>query len=137
MSFSAYLSFPGTCEDAFAFYAKVFGGKVLMMLRNSDTPAAEHVPANWKNKVIHGRLEFNGTLLMGVDESPEHYKPMAGVSIAAEIKTPAEAERVFKELSEEGSVPMPITETFFAHRFGILTDKFGINWMVNCEKKMG
>jgi PhnB protein len=52
MSFSAYLSFPGTCEEAFAFYAKVFGGKVLMMKKNEDTPAAEHVSAGWKNKVI-------------------------------------------------------------------------------------
>jgi PhnB protein len=74
---------------------------------------------------------------MGVDESSENYKSMQGVSIAAEIKTPEEAERVFKDLSAGGNVGMPIAETFFAHRFGILTDKYGIAWMINCEKKMG
>ncbi len=136
MTFSPYLTFPDTCEEAFTFYAKTFGGKILAMMAYDETPAAETSGPGRKNKIIHGRLELNGTLLMGCDETSEHYKPMAGVTITFETQKPADAERVFATLSKGGAVVAPLGETFFADKFGIVKDRFGISWMVNCPKPM-
>lgn len=136
MSLNAYLGFSGTCEEAFTFYAKVLGGKILAMVRMSETPMAEHTTADRKNKIVHARLEVSGALLMGGDAPPEFYKPMQGSHVNITAKTQEDAERIFAALAEGGTVSMAIAETFWAHRFGTLTDRFGIAWMVNCEKPL-
>jgi PhnB protein len=136
MSLNPYLGFAGNCEEAFNFYAKVLGAKIHAMIRVSETPMAEKSPADRKNKIVHARLEYDGALLMGGDAPPEYYKPMQGSSVIINMKTPEEAERVFKDLSEGGQITGPISETFWAKRFGTLTDRFGTAWMVNCEKPM-
>ena len=137
--FVTYLSFDGDCEEAFKRYEKVFRGKILMMMRHSDAPPGSGVPQNPEvaNRIMHARLEAGGRLLMGGD-APMHgpAKPQ-GFCVCVAVGNPAEAERVFKELSEGGTVVMPIGETFWAQRFGMVTDRFGTPWMVNCEKQMG
>ena len=134
MKLNPYLTFGGDCEEAFKVYEKVLGGKIVAMMPNEGTPAAEHVPAEWRKKIIHARLILDGVPLMGSDAPPDHYEPMQGFSVTLNIKEPAEAERVFNALAEGGSVRMPLGETFWAIKFGMLTDRFGTPWMVNCEK---
>lgn len=136
MQLNPYLMFEGQCEEAFKFYAKVLGGKILAMLPHEGTPAASHTPAEWQKKIIHARLQVGDKLLMGSDAPPGRQSPRRGFTVTIGADTPAEAERIFHALSESGTVTMPIQETFWAHRFGMLTDRFGTPWMVNCEKPM-
>ena len=133
MKMNPYLYFSGQCEAAFKFYEQVLGGKIEIMLPHTGTPAAEHVPADWGNKIMHARLNIEGQTLMGSDAPPEHYAQPKGFSVALQIKEPAEAERIFQALASEGKVQMPIQKTFWAARVGMLVDRFGIPWMVNCE----
>ena len=134
MQLNPYLTFDGRCEAAFKFYAKVLGGKIEAMMRHEGTPAEKHVPAAWRKKIMHAQLVLDGQTLMGSDAPPERYEAMKGFSVTLGIKKPAEAERVFKALSAKGKVHMPIQETFWATRFGMLVDQFGTPWMINCEK---
>jgi PhnB protein len=134
MQMNNYLFFNGNCEVAFKFYAKCLGGKIDAMMTHEGTPAAGGVPADWAKKILHARLAVGDAVLMASDAPPEHYSKPQGFSININVIDAAEAERLFKALSEGGNVTMPIAETFWAVRFGMFTDKFGIPWMVNCEK---
>jgi PhnB protein len=134
MQANAYLNFNGQCEEAFKFYAKCLGGKIENMMPHEGTPAAQHVPANWGKKIMHARLNLGDAVLMASDAPPGRYKKPEGFSVALQVKSPAEAERIFHALSEKGTVQMPIQETFWAARFGMLVDQFGIPWMVNCDQ---
>jgi PhnB protein len=134
MQMNNYLYFNGNCEAAFKFYEKCLGGKIEAIMTHEGTPAANNVPAEWAKKILHARLVAGDAVLMASDAPPEHYSKPQGFSININVADPAEAERLFKALSEGGNVIMPIAETFWAVRFGMFTDKFGIPWMVNCEK---
>ena len=133
MYLNPYLTFNGTCEAAFQFYEKVLGGKIVAMIPHAGTPAEGHVPPEWRSKIMHGRLTFGDEILMGSDAPPDRYEAMQGFSVTLGIDEPAEAERVFHALAEGGTVRMPIQQTFWAARFGMLVDKFGTPWMINCE----
>ena len=104
------------------------------MVRHEGTPAAEHTPAEWRNKILHARLIVDGEPLMGSDVPPERFEEPKGFSVTLGIPGPADAERLFHALAKGGSVRMPLQETFWAARFGMLIDQFGIPWMINCEK---
>ena len=134
MQMNNYLYFDGQCEAAFKFYEKCLGGKIEAMMTHEGTPAASNVPAEWLKKILHARLVVGDAVLMASDAPPEHYSKPQGFSINIGVTDPGEADRLFRALSEGGNVTMPIAETFWAVRFGMLTDKFGIPWMVNCEK---
>jgi PhnB protein len=134
MQASPYLLFHGQCEAAFTFYAKCLGGKIEAMVPHEGTPAAEQVPHDWLKKILHARLSLGDTVLLGSDCPPDRYKKPEGFSVSLQIKEPAEADRVFHALAEKGSVQMPIRETFWAARFGMLVDQFAIPWMINCER---
>ena len=134
MQLNPYLYFNGDCEAAFKFYEKVLGAKIVTMMTHEGTPAAEQVPADWQTKIIHARLSLGDQVLMASDAPPGSYQKPAGFSVTLQINDPAEAERVFHALVENGMATMPIAETFWAVRFGMLTDRFGIPWMINCEK---
>ena len=136
MSMNAYLIFEGCCEDAFKFYEKVFGGKIEAIQTYGGTPAEEHVPPEWAQKIIHAKFVVGDGVLMGSDTPSGMFKPMQGMSVAYHVADPAEAERIFADLAEGGSVTMPIEETFWAQRFGMVVDRFGTPWMINCEKPM-
>jgi PhnB protein len=135
MQLNPYLFFKGNCKEAFTFYEKVLGGKISAMMTHGETPAAEHTKPEWQDKIIHARMTFGDQVLMASDAPPEHYRPMQGFSVSLSVEEPAEADRIFKAFSEGGEVTMPIQETFWAHRFGMLVDRFGTPWMINCEKK--
>ena len=94
----------------------------------------EKTPVEWRKKILHARLVVDGQVLMGSDAPPEHYEQPKGFSVTINLNSPAEAERIFHALAENGTVKMPIQQTFWAVRFGMLVDRFGIPWMINCEK---
>jgi PhnB protein len=135
MQLNTYLLFDGTCEEAFKFYERVLGGKIEAMMRHEGTPAECHVPAEWRGKIMHARLVVGDKFfLMASDAPPGTNKPMGGFSVNVAVDTPTEAERIFNALAEKGTVNMPMAQTFFAARFGMLVDRFGTPWMVICEK---
>jgi PhnB protein len=133
MQFNSYLHFNGRCEEAFKFYEKVLGGKIEAMIPHEGTPAEQHVPAEWRKKIMHARLVVDGQSLMGSDAPPQHYHQPQGFSVNISVKNPADAERIFKALAEKGKITMPLEKTFWAQRFGMVADQFGIPWMINCE----
>jgi PhnB protein len=137
MNVNAYLNFPGTCEEAFNFYAKCLNSQIVALLRAGDTPMKDHTPADRQAKIVHARMVIGDTLLMGSDAPPDFFKQAQGFSVCLSIPEVAEAERVFHALAEGGKVEMAIQETFWANRFGTLTDRYGTPWMINCEKPMG
>jgi PhnB protein len=134
MKLNTYLVFDGNCEAAFKFYAETLGGKIAAMMPHEGTPAADHVPPDWRAKILHARLELDDQLLMGSDAPPGRFEASKGFSVTLGVEKPAEAERVFAALAAGGTVRMPLGKTFFAERFGMLVDRFGIPWMVVCEQ---
>jgi PhnB protein len=134
MQLSPYLTFNGQCEAAFKFYERCLGGKIVAMITHVGTPAEENVPTEWRNKILHARLVVGDEVLMASDVPPERYEEPKGFSVALGIDDPADAERMFHALAENGTVRMPLQQTFWAVRFGMLVDQFGIPWMVNCEQ---
>ena len=134
MQLNPYLTFNGQCEAAFKFYEKCLGGKIEAMLTHEGTPAEQQVPSEWRNKILHARLTVGDQVLMGSDAPPERYEKPQGFSVSLNIDNPGEAERIFRALSENGNVHMPMQQTFWAARFGMCVDRFGTPWMVNCEK---
>lgn len=135
MQLTPYLSFDGRCAAAFKFYEQVLGGKLIMIMKHSDSPMADQFPPEMADKVMHARLQVGDHLLMGGDQPGEYTQPK-GFCVAINVEKPEDAERIFHALAESGSVQMPIAETFWARRFGMLTDQFHIPWMVNCEKPL-
>jgi PhnB protein len=133
MQLNPYLSFNGQCEAAFKFYEQCLGGKIGVILNYGSSPMAEQTPSGWHDKIMHVRLAVGDQILMGSDSPPEHYEETKGMSVSLNTNDPAEAERIFQALAENGTVRMPLQETFWAARFGMLVDQFGIPWMVNCE----
>ena len=134
MQLNPYLLFNGQCEVAFKFYAQCLGGKIEAMMPHAGTPAEQHSPPEWRDKILHACLSVDGQLLMGSDAPPQHFEQPKGFSVSLQIKEPAAAERIFNTLAEQGIVKMPFQQTFWAHRFGMLVDRFGIPWIINCEK---
>ena len=134
MELNPYLHFNGQCEAAFKFYERCLNGKIVAMMPHAGTPAEQHVPAEWRNKIIHARLAFGDQILMASDVPPDQYEKPKGFSVTVSVDDAGEAEKIFKDLAEGATVNMPIQETFWAQRFGMLVDKFGIPWMINCEK---
>jgi PhnB protein len=134
MKLNPYLFFNGQCESAFKFYEQCLRGKIEMMMTHGDSPMAQQVPSEWRNKIVHARLIVGDNVLMGSDPPPEHYEQMKGFSVSLNVDDPAEAERIFNALIANGTVRMPLQKTFWAARFGMLVDQFGVPWMVNCEQ---
>src|SRR3954470_18864733 len=107
MQINPYLLYDGNCEAAFNYYAKVLGGEIEAMLTHEGTPAAEHVPAEWRNKILHARLSVGDEVLMASDAPPERFAKPQGFSVSLQIADSADGERKFKALAEGGSVIMP------------------------------
>ena len=132
MQMNPYLSFKGDCEAAFKFYEQTLGCQRGAIFRYGGTPLAGDVPADWSEKVMHGSLTAGGLELMGGDVAPDRYEAPKGFSLSLHIKSTADAERIFHELSRDGRVVVPLEKTFWAARFGMVVDRFGIPWMINC-----
>jgi PhnB protein len=133
MQINPYLHFSGDCAEAFAFYAKLLGAKVDMMTTFGESPMAGDVPADWKGKVMHAQMKApDGLVLMGTDAPPAYFKKPQGFSVSLTVNQPTEAERIYTALADRGQVTMELQKTFWAEKFGMLTDRFGTPWIVNC-----
>jgi PhnB protein len=135
MQLNSYLTFNGQCEEAFKFYEQSLGGKILNMWPHAGTPLESQVPPEWRSKIIHATLDVGGSLLQGCDAPPDHYQKPQGFFVKLDVKDLAEADRIFLALAEAGKVEMPLKETFWALRFGMVVDRFGIPWMINCGQE--
>jgi PhnB protein len=133
MQMNPYLSFNGQCEEAFKFYEQCLGARLGLIFRYAGTPLSNDVPADWQDKVMHGSLTVGEQVLMGGDVAPDGYEEPQGFSLSLQINSIAEAERIFLELGKEGRVVVPLEQTFWAARFGMLVDRFGIPWLINCD----
>ena len=137
---NVYLTFNGNCEEAFNFYKSVFGGEFPYIGRFGDMPPSEdgkQVSEEEKNKIMHVSLPISReTMLMGSDVGGEwssNFKEGNNFSLSLNANSREEAEKLFNALSEGGMVKMPLEDTFWGAYFGMWTDKFGINWMVNYD----
>ncbi|MFZ3206808.1 MULTISPECIES: VOC family protein [Pseudomonas] len=139
MKIHAYLMFDGQCEAAFNFYAECLGG-TLEMMRYADSPEDMGVPAEFQQRIMHVCLTVGDQLLMASDTLPQSpYEGIKGCSISLQVDNVPEAERLYAALSAQGSVQMELQQTFWATRFAMLTDRFGVSWMINCavDSQMG
>ena len=131
MQVNPYLSFNGQCEAAFTFYVQCLGGTLGEIFRYAGSPMAGQAPPGWQDKVMHGSVTIGGMTLMGADVT-DFYEVPKGFSLSIHIKNTDDAERIFRELSEGGTVMTPLEKTFWAERFGMVVDRFGMPWMINC-----
>ncbi|MFC5526413.1 VOC family protein [Rhodanobacter ginsengisoli] len=135
MRLNSYLIFDGKAEAAFNFYAQALHGKIAMLMRFGEAPGAGNTPAETRDWIMHVRLEVGDQVLMASDCPPDRpYHGIHGCSVSIAVDTVAEGERIFKALAEGGTIQMPFEQTFWAERFGMVVDRFGVSWMVNCEK---
>jgi PhnB protein len=132
MRIDPYLNFDGDCAEAFRTYERILGGRLETLMTHGESPIAGEVPAAWHDRILHATLVVGEAVLMGSDTPPEYYEKATGGHVSLQIGDPAEAERVFHALAEGGRVTMPMGRTFWAERFGMLTDRFGTPWMINC-----
>ncbi len=135
MELNTYVSFKGDCEVAFKFYEEMLGAKPGLIFRYADSPMADVVPPGWDTKVMHGSVKIGGCLLEAADVPPERYEVPKGFSLSLNVASPAEAESLFQTLSAGERVMYPMEKTFWSARFGMVVDRFGIPWMVNCEAR--
>jgi PhnB protein len=133
MQLNPYLYFNGNCEAAFKFYEQHLGGKIEAMMTHAGTPAEAQTPPEWRDKILHARMTVGGTVLMASDAPPGRYQAPQGFSVSLNLKDDAEADRIFEAMSKNGTVIMPIQKTFWATRFAMFTDSFGVPWMINCD----
>lgn len=134
-----YLYFNGNCEQAVEFYKKALGAVVELTMRYKDSPEPPPpgmVPPGYDNKIMHTSFRIGDTVVMATDGCSEDKSPFAGFSLALSVPTEADADRAFNALAEGGQVKMPLMKTFWSPRFGMLTDRFGIGWMVSVPGEM-
>lgn len=132
MKLHPYLAFHGQCSAAFDFYAQALGGTINEKHCYAGSPMAEHAGPDWADKVMHMSLTFNGQTLLGCD-SLEPHTGFHGISLVLQVDSAEAAERAFAAISPNATIRMPIQKTFWAERFGMLIDQFGVNWSVNCD----
>ena len=134
MKLYPYLNFNGNCEEALNFYKSAFDADITQLGRYGDSPMES--PDEVKDKIIHGRVQFGDVIIMASDAMNEKDFTRSGdISLSIECETADQLEKVFAKMAEGGKVTMPLQDQFWGARFGMLTDKFGIHWMFNCEKK--
>jgi PhnB protein len=133
MEISPYLSFNGQCEEAFRFYEKVLNGTLGEISTYGDSPIKDQMPPDWHAKVMHVALTVNGAVLMGSDAPPTQFSQPQGISVSLSKMSVEAGARTFQALAEGGTITMPFEKTFWASGFGMLVDRYGIPWMVNCD----
>ena len=133
MKFTPYLNFNGTCKEAFAFYEKVMGAKVLFMQTFGESPMRDQMPPMFHDYVMHATLGVGDAIFMASDAPGDRYNAPQGCYVCIALSDPDEADHIYAGLVEGAKVDMEIQSTFWAARFAMLTDKFGIPWMINCE----
>jgi len=133
MQVQTYLNFDGRCEEAIEFYRKVLGAEVEMLMRLKDSPeppAPGAVPPGSENKVMHTAFRIGDTTIMASDCHAGGKPNFQGFSLSLQVKKEADVDRIINALADGGKVQMPVAKTFFSPRFGVVSDRFGVSWMV-------
>ena len=134
MQVESYLFFNGNCADAIAFYEKALGAKTVFKLtfkESPEPPPPGMIPDGWGDKIMHASFTVGDTMIMASDSCGPDEAGFKGFSLSLNLKSEEDADRCYAALSEGGTVTMPLGKTFWSPRFGMLTDRFGIGWMVN------
>jgi PhnB protein len=133
MRLLTYVNFDGRCAEAFRYYEQHLGGRITSMMTHGQLPDPSAVKPEWKDAVLHGRIAIGGTDLMGADI--QGAQPMRSAYLSLIVDTDVEAERIYAALTDGGHVLMKMETTFFATRFAEVRDRFGVNWMILCERR--
>lgn len=131
MKFNVYVNYKDNCREAFDFYEKHLGGKIISVTTFGQMPGA-NIPEERKNKIVHARIQIGDSVLMGADIA--NAEPMRSAYLTLQVNEAVEAERIYQLLSEGGEIFMKMEKTSFAERFAMLRDRFGASWMLLCEK---
>jgi PhnB protein len=134
MRVETYLFFDGRCEEAIEFYKKILGAEVTMLMRFKDSPEPPQpgmIPSGSENKIMHVSFRIGDTTVMASDGRCAGQANFQGFSLSLTVANEAEADRKFAALVEGGQVQMPLAKTFWSPRFGMVTDRFGVGWMVS------
>ena len=134
MQINAYLTFDGQCKEAFELYARVLGG-TLKLMTIGESPMAGQLAPEWQGRIMHARLDVGGQTIMASDTPPGEHRPPQGLSVSVQVREPEETERIFDALADGGKVTVPLAETFWSPRFGMLVDRYGTPWMINCDRE--
>jgi PhnB protein len=131
MHATPYLNFPGNCTEAFRFYERVLGGKIVALMTHGDSPMKDQFGPGWQDTVMHAHLEAGDVTLLASDAPPDHYRKPQGFAVSLHVDAVDDAERIYAALSEEGEIRMPLQETFWSPRFAMFSDRFGTPWIIN------
>ncbi|HYK52290.1 MAG TPA: VOC family protein [Candidatus Eremiobacteraceae bacterium] len=130
MAINPYIHFNGNAEEALNHYRDALGGD-LQIMRFAGSPAESCAPDGWGDKVLHGALQTSVGLLLASDASTDQVRnPGDNIEVAVQVDSESDAERIFSKLGQDGNITMPLSETFFSPKFGMLVDKFGIKWLI-------
>ena len=135
MKIFTYLNYGGNCRQAFEFYEQHLGGTIKMLMTHGEQPDANTVAPELRNAVLHARIDLGETTILGADMPAERFQPIRSAYLSLMADSIGEAERVYALLSDGGQIFMPMAETFFAHRFAMVRDRFGTSWMILNERK--
>ena len=137
MGISCHLSFDGQCEVAFRTYERLLDAKIVTLLRFGESPLARDVPPQWQQRILHATLRLSDRdSLAGSDASPNSYERPRGFAALLGVTDLNKATEVFAALAEGGLIHMPLQETFWSAAFGVLVDRFGVPWEINCERRL-
>jgi PhnB protein len=134
MQLNPHLNFNGECAEAFGFYERLLGGRIEYRMTWGESPMADKVDKEMHDKVIHLTFVLGGTTLTAGDAPPGRFEKPQGFSITLDLDDPEEAQRIYDAFAKEGRVQMPLEQTFWAERFGMVVDRFGTPWMINCRR---
>ena len=134
MKMNPYINLNGNCAEALQFYERTIGAKTMFKMTYAESPMADQTPPDWKNKIMHASVTIGDQVLMASDGQPNKPSEIKGCSLSLSTSDPVEAERIFKALSEKGTIHMPLQETFWALRYGMLVDRFATPWLINGGK---
>jgi PhnB protein len=129
MQVQTYLTFNGRCEEAIEFYKQALGADVEMMMRFKEAPGGQCAPGT-ADKIMHSSMRIGDSTIMASDGMSQGQPEFKGFSLTLDAKDEADADRLFAALSDGGQVHQPMISTFFSPRFGVVSDKFGVSWMV-------
>lgn len=133
MEVNAYVTFDGNCREAFTRYAEIFGGEIAYIQTFGDSPEDFGVPKEMHDRIMHSSITIGDGILMGSDDPTGNHKPPSGIHLSVNLDDVSEARRIFDLLAEGGNVTMPFDKTFWADGFGMVTDRFDVPWLVNCN----
>ena len=134
MRISPHLIYDGTCREAFVAYQRIFGGKLATFMTFGESPLAATVDAKWHSRILHATLDLDGAELNGADVLPHDYQRPQGFSVILSLDGVERAREIFAALGEGGKVNMPFQSTFWSPGFGVLVDRFGVPWEINCAQ---